>query len=237
MRDGGKGGLLQSHVVDLRKEITVKIKKQQKQPRFPSTGSVRYNFSQEKLKLAAKCGLFTLQWGIEVIPILKILRSTFMRGEWLYLRLFSKTTQKQKKLCSHGSNAFSPQKHVEVGPGDVHLRRPQLNKQNKKIYGAQGLSSSHCVLCSRILRPKKRQTRSFSTHPCILLHRYHHCLCLLLCCLLCHHLFIFFIFFAFIFFFFIFIFCVWMLRAVQVHFCVENRRQHWVPFLRCCSLF
>lgn len=52
MRDKGKGGLLQSYVVDLRKEITVKIKKQQKQPRFPSTGSVRYNFSQEKLKLA-----------------------------------------------------------------------------------------------------------------------------------------------------------------------------------------
>lgn len=119
MRDEGKGGLLQSHVVDLRKEITVKIKKQQKQPRFLSTGSVRYNFSQEKLKLAAKCGLFTLQWGIEIIPILKILRSTFMRGEWLNLRLlFSKTTQKQKKLYSHG--ATPSQKHMEVGPGDVY---------------------------------------------------------------------------------------------------------------------
>lgn len=56
MRDGGQGGILQSHVVDLRKEITVKIKKQQKQPRFPSKGSIRYNFSPGKLKLAAKCG-------------------------------------------------------------------------------------------------------------------------------------------------------------------------------------
>lgn len=57
MRDREKGGILQNNVVDLRKEIMIKIKKQQEQPRFPNKGSVRYNFfPQGKLKLAAKYG-------------------------------------------------------------------------------------------------------------------------------------------------------------------------------------
>jgi hypothetical protein len=52
MRAGGEGGILQSRTVDLRKEIKVKIKKQQKELGFPSKGRVRCNFFPGKSQIS-----------------------------------------------------------------------------------------------------------------------------------------------------------------------------------------